>query len=66
MHHFGSQYPIRIPILEKKELDISVKYSPIRHPQSNTSDGVMKEIGKFCGIYCNQTEEEVTRTPAEN
>jgi len=33
--------------------DVEVRYSAIRHPQSNPSDRCMREISKFCRIYCH-------------
>src|SRR5215510_13198057 len=33
-------------------------YSPIRHPQANPSERCMREIGKFCGIYCSETHKK--------
>jgi transposase InsO family protein len=45
------------PFWRKKlaELGVKVKYTPIRRPQSNPSERVMREIGKFCKIYCNKS-----------
>jgi len=36
------------------EMNIDVMFSPIRHPQANPSERCMREIGKFCHIYCNE------------
>jgi hypothetical protein len=36
-------------------IGVDVMYSPIRHPQANPSERCMREIGKFCCIYCNET-----------
>jgi hypothetical protein len=33
--------------------DVEVRYSAIRHPQSNPSERCMREISKFCRIYCH-------------
>ena len=33
--------------------DVKVRYSAIRHPQSNPSERCMREISKFCRIYCH-------------
>jgi hypothetical protein len=38
------------------ELDVTVRYSPIRHPESNPVERVMREIGKYCKIYCQTTQ----------
>jgi hypothetical protein len=32
---------------------VEVRYSAIRHPQSNPSERCMREISKFCRIYCH-------------
>jgi transposase InsO family protein len=34
---------------------IEVKFSTVRRPQPNPSERSMKEIGKFCRIYCFET-----------
>lgn len=48
------------PTWRKKlaELGIDVKFSPVRHPQANPSERCMKEIGKFCRIYCHQNHKK--------
>jgi hypothetical protein len=48
------------PMWKKKlaQLDVSVKYSPIRHSESNPAERVMKEIGKYCKIYCHVTQKK--------
>jgi len=33
--------------------DVEVRYSGIRHPRSNPSERCMREISKFCRIYCH-------------
>jgi hypothetical protein len=40
------------------ELDVTVRYSPIRHPESNPVERVMREIGKYCKIYCHTTQKK--------
>jgi DNA polymerase elongation subunit (family B) len=37
-----------------KELGIEVMFTPIRRPQANPSKRYMREIGKFCRIYCHR------------
>jgi hypothetical protein len=39
-------------------LGVTVKYSPIRHLESNPVERVMKELGKFFRIYCCQTQKK--------
>lgn len=36
------------------EFDIEAVFSPIRHAFSNPSERYLKEVGKFCRIYCQQ------------
>ena len=33
---------------------MQVRFTPIRHPQANPSERCMREISKFCKIYCSQ------------
>jgi hypothetical protein len=40
------------------ELDVTVKYSPIRHPELNPVQRVMREIGKYCKIYCHTMQKK--------
>jgi hypothetical protein len=48
------------PMWKKKlsELDVTVRYSPIRHPESNPVERVMRESGKYCKIYCHTTQKK--------
>jgi hypothetical protein len=39
-----------------EELNMRVKYSPIRHPESNPSERFMREISQFFRIYCHTTQ----------
>jgi len=36
------------------EQNVQVRFTPIRHPQANPSERCMREIFKFCKIYCSQ------------
>jgi len=38
--------------------NVQVRFTPIRHPQANPSERCMREISKFCKIYCSQTHRE--------
>jgi hypothetical protein len=40
------------------ELDVTVRYSPIRHPESNPVERVMRKTGKYCKIYCHTTQKK--------
>jgi hypothetical protein len=48
------------PLWKKKlsELDVTVRHSPIRHPESNPVERVMRKIGKYCKIYCHTTQKK--------
>ena len=50
----GSQF--RSPSWKRKrsEHEVKVRFAPVRHPQSNPSERIMKELSKFCRIYCHQ------------
>jgi hypothetical protein len=50
----GSQF--RSPSWKKKlsEHEVEVRFSPVRHTQSNPSERIMKKLSKFCRIYCHQ------------
>jgi hypothetical protein len=39
-------------------MGIEVRYSPIRHPEINPTDRVMRKFGNFFQIYCNETHEK--------
>ena len=49
----GSQF--RSPVWTKKlkEQDVCARFSAIRHPESNPSERVMRELSKFFRIYCH-------------
>lgn len=36
------------------DMNIDVMFSPIRYAQANPSEKCVREIGKFCRIYCNE------------
>ncbi|KAB0803020.1 hypothetical protein PPYR_05206 [Photinus pyralis] len=35
-----------------ESFNIKVKFSSVRHPQSNPSERIMKELGRMCRAYC--------------
>jgi hypothetical protein len=49
----GTQFqsPVWKEMLHKH--NVGVRHSAIRHPQSNPSERCMREISKFCRIYCH-------------
>jgi hypothetical protein len=40
------------------ELGIQCRYSPIRHPESNPTERIMRELGKYFKIYCHETHKK--------
>ena len=34
---------------------VETRFTPVRHPQSNPSERCMRELGKFCRIYCHDS-----------
>jgi transposase InsO family protein len=50
----GTQF--QSPSWRKKlaEHNVQVRFTPIRHPQANPSERCIREISKFCKIYCSQ------------
>jgi hypothetical protein len=49
----GSQFRSPVWLKKLKENDVTVRFSPIRHPESNPSERVMRELSKFFRIYCH-------------
>jgi hypothetical protein len=41
-----------------KQKGVEIRFSPIRHPESNPCERYMREIGKFCRIYCHQNHKK--------
>jgi hypothetical protein len=52
----GTQFTSPLWQRTLSSLNIQVKFSPIRHPQSNPSERVMRELAKFCRIYCEKAQ----------
>jgi len=44
------------PLWRKKlaEHNVQVRFTPIRHSHANPSERCVREVSKFCKIYCNQ------------
>jgi hypothetical protein len=55
---YGSQFAS--PACQKAlaELGNQCKYSPIRHQESNPTERIMHELGKYFKIYCNETHKK--------
>jgi transposase InsO family protein len=43
---------------EMADLGIQCKCSPIRHPESNPTERIMRELGKYFKIYCHETHKK--------
>jgi tRNA(Ser,Leu) C12 N-acetylase TAN1 len=41
-----------------EENNVQIRFSAVRHPQSNPCERFMKEISKFCRIYCHQNHKK--------
>jgi hypothetical protein len=52
----GTQFTSPVWRKSLGDLNIIVKYSPIRHPESNPSERFMRELGKFFKIYCSRSQ----------
>lgn len=37
---------------------VETRFTPIRHPESNPSERYMRELSKFCRIYCNENHKK--------
>jgi hypothetical protein len=37
---------------------VDVRFTPIRHPESNPSERCMRELSKFCRIYCHDNHKK--------
>jgi hypothetical protein len=40
------------------ELGIQTRYTPVRHPESNPTERIMRELGKYFRIYCQHTQKK--------
>jgi hypothetical protein len=54
----GSQFTSPLWKNTLHDLGINVKFSPIRHPESNPAERFMKELGKYFRIYCHQAHKQ--------
>jgi hypothetical protein len=54
----GTQYTSNHWVNGLNSVGIQVRFSPIRHPQSNPSERYMREIGKACRIYCEKNHQK--------
>jgi hypothetical protein len=41
-----------------RQQDVDVRFTPIRHPESNPSERCMRELSKFCRIYCHDNHKK--------
>ena len=49
----GTQFQSPLWRVTMQKQDAEVRFSAIRHPQSNPSERCMREISKICRIYCH-------------
>jgi hypothetical protein len=54
----GSQFTSPLWRKALSALNVEVKYTPIRHPESNPAERVMRELNKYFKIYCNVTQKQ--------
>jgi transposase InsO family protein len=54
----GTQFQSPLWKRAMQENDVQVRYLAIWHPQSNPCERFMKEIPKFCRIYCYQNHKK--------
>ena len=54
----GTQFASQMWKKKLPELDVTVRYSPIRHPESNPVERVMRKTGKYCKIYCHTMQKK--------
>jgi hypothetical protein len=54
----GTQFPSKGWKNELVGIGVDIMYYPVHHPQANLSERCMREIGKFCRIYCNETHKK--------
>jgi transposase InsO family protein len=54
----GSQFRSPVCLKKLKERYVTTRFSPIRHPESNTSERVMRELSKFFRIYCHDNHKK--------
>ncbi|MCI0560640.1 MAG: transposase family protein, partial [Nitrososphaera sp.] len=50
----GSQFTARQWKQFAEESNVELVFSPIRHPQSNPSERVMRELGRYFRTYCSE------------
>jgi hypothetical protein len=65
-HDNGSQFCSPLWKKSLSDLNISVKFSTIHHPQSNPSERLLSKVSKYCRIYCYVTENKMTRINSKN
>jgi transposase InsO family protein len=55
----GSQFASPSARKALAELDIRTRDSPIRHPESNPTERVVRELGKYFKIYCHENHKKM-------
>jgi hypothetical protein len=54
----GSQFRSSSWRKQLQHYGVDVRCTPIRHPESNPSERCMRELSKFCRIYCNDNHKK--------
>jgi hypothetical protein len=54
----GTQFQSQTRRKKLAENNVDVRFIPVRHPQANPSERCMREISKFCKIYCSQNHKK--------
>jgi hypothetical protein len=50
----GTQFKSPSWSRQLQQQEVEIRFTPIRHPESNPSERCMRELSKFCRIYCNE------------
>jgi transposase InsO family protein len=53
-----SQFRSPVWLKKLKEHDVTTRFSPIRDPESNPTERVMRELSKFSRIYCHDNRKQ--------
>ncbi|KAF4514219.1 UNVERIFIED_CONTAM: hypothetical protein B566_EDAN019466, partial [Ephemera danica] len=54
LHDHGSQFTAKSWREELAAEGVQISFTSVRHPESNSSERVMREIGRFCRAYCSE------------
>jgi hypothetical protein len=54
----GTQFRSSAWQKQLQQYGVDVRFTPIRHPESNPSERCMRELSKFCRIYCHDNHKK--------